>query len=148
MNQIGDIVVSKQGRFLIVLMRTDTIIEEMEEIITTREPIIITAPIRFDKFTKEGFLVVPQYSSIQKPFVVEYYNREYLYESEIAKEIGFVSNSKVISDIANLMKDDNIDLRKIHGITRAKNICKNLLLENTRFQLELRENNPDQIYYH
>jgi len=147
MNQIGDIIVSLQGRLMLIIMITDTIIEEMEEIITTREPIIIAVPLRDNKFTKEGYLLLAKDSTLNEPMILEYYNREYLYENEILKNIGSVINNNVIPDVANLMKEEHVDLRKIHGVTRAKNICKILLLENTRFQLELRENNPEQILY-
>ena len=147
MPQLGDIIISKQGKTLLVLAQTDSIIENLLEILPTREPILITTPIRFTHFTKEGFLIVSHYSSLQKPMIIEYYNREYLYESEVKKEIGFVTNSKILSDIANLMKNETINLREQHGVTRAKNICRTLLQENSKFQLELRSNNPEPILY-
>lgn len=120
MPEIGDIIQSKQGRILLVLAQTDTIIEKLDDIITTLEPIIIAVPVRFDHFTKEGFLVVYKYSSMSKPMIVEYYNREYLYESEIEKEIGIITNNKVLSDICQLMRNENVELKKTTWCYKSK----------------------------
>src|SRR5574344_1368588 len=98
MHQLGDIIATKDGQQLLVLAETDVIKEDMSEILQTLEPILITVPIRFSSFTKDGVLVIPQYSSIKKPFIVEYYNRVYIYQSEVAKELGFVNNSKILNN--------------------------------------------------
>lgn len=147
MHQIGDIIRSKQGKTLLVLAKTDSIIEEMTDIITNLEPIIIAVPVRFSSFTKDGFLVAPQYSNLQKPMIAEYYNRVYLYEKEIASEIGFVSNSKVLTDITNIIKSESIDCKLRNSIRKVVNICRSLTdFEITDFQNDLRVNNPDQVF--
>ena len=66
MHQLGDIIVTKDNQTLLVLAETDVIKEDMSEILQTLEPILITAPIRFSSFTKDGVLIIPQYSSIKK----------------------------------------------------------------------------------
>lgn len=148
MHQLGDIIETKDGQILLVLAETDVIKEDMSEILQTLESILITTPIRFSSFTKDGVLVVPQYSSIKKPFIVEYYNRVYIYQSEVLKEVGFVTNSKILNDIANLMKNETLDLKKQQCTRRASNICKSVLSGLTQFQKDLQANDRNGIYYH
>ena len=148
MHQLGDIIITKDGHQLLVLAETDVIKEDMSEILQTLEPILITAPVRFSSFTKDGVLVIPQYSSIKKPFIVEYYNRVYIYQSEVAKELGFVTNSKILNDIANLMKNETLDLKKSSCNRRAAKICKTVLSGLTQFQKDLQANDINGIYYH
>lgn len=148
MHQLGDIIITKDGQQVLVLAETDVIKEDMSEILQTLEPILITVPIRFSSFTKDGVLVIPQYSSIKKPFIVEYYNRVYIYQSEVAKELGFVTNSKILNDIANLMKNETLDLKKSSCNRRAATICKTVLSGLTQFQKDLQANDINGIYYH
>lgn len=148
MHQLGDIIITKDGQQLLVLAETDVIKEDMSEILQTLEPILITAHVRFSSFTKDGVLVIPQYSSIKKPFIVEYYNRVYIYQSEVAKELGFVTNSKILNDIANLMKNETLDLKKSSCNRRAATICKTVLSGLTQFQKDLQANDINGIYYH
>ena len=148
MHQLGDIIITKDGQQVLVLAETDVIKEDMSEILQTLEPILITVPVRFSSFTKDGVLVIPQYSSIKKPFIVEYYNRVYIYQSEVAKELGFVTNSKILNDIANLMKNETIDLKKSSCNRRAAKICKTVLSGLTQFQKDLQANDFNGIYYH
>ncbi len=148
MHQLGDIIVTKDNQTLLVLAETDVIKEDMSEILQTLEPILITAPIRFSSFTKDGVLIIPQYSNIKKPMVVEYYNRVYIYQSEVKSELGFVTNSKVLNDIANLMKNETIDIKKSQCNRRAATICKTVLSGLTQFQKDLQANDINGIYYH
>lgn len=149
MHKAGDIVITKEGTRLLVLAETDVIKEEMSEILQTMEPIIIAIPVRFETFAKDGFLVIPQYSSIQQPFIAEYYNRVYLYQSEIDKEIGFVTNTKVMSDILELMKVEILETRKQpHQRRRAVRVCRTLISGLTQFQKDLQANDINGIYYH
>jgi hypothetical protein len=148
MHQLGDILITKSGQVLLVLAETDVIKEDMTEILQTMEPIIITVPLRFTSFTKEGVLIVPQYSSMGKPMIAEYYNRVYIYQSEIKKEIGFVTNSQVLQNIANLMKNENLNLKEQFCMRKAAKICRTILSGLTQFQKDLQKADKNGILYH
>jgi len=149
MHKTGDIVITKEGNRLLVLAETDVIKEEMTEFLQTMEPIIIAIPVRFETFTKDGFLVTHQHSSIKEPFIAEYYNRVYLYQKEIENEIGFVTNPKIMSDILELMKIEILDTKKKPDQQRrAVRICRTLLNGLTQFQKDLQANDTNGILYH
>lgn len=136
-----DIIIDNHNKLKLVLIKTNTVEQEMTDMVNSVETIFICINLNQDLSelsfnNNKTILIDKDYTDIRKTFVAELYNEQILTTKDIKYVIAHLNNDSMLKD-KNLHKYDHIDVKTILGHYQAIRILKDYNL--TEFQLEMQK---------
>jgi len=136
-----DIIIDTNNKLKLVLIKTNTVEQEMTDIINQIETMFICinlnqdlSELSFDN--NKTILVDKNYTDIGKALIAELYNEEILTTKDIKYVIAHLNNDSILKD-KSFNNYEHIDVKTSLGHYQAIRILKEYNL--TEFQLELQK---------